>query len=43
MEIKAKESEIHFSKIKALGNKMSTYYGTKIDSCDEIEFLKGVK
>lgn len=26
-----------------LQNKMSTYYGTKIDSCDEIEFLKGVK
>ena len=26
-----------------LQNKMSTYYGTKIDRCDEIEFLKGVK
>lgn len=43
MKAKERASEIPFSKIKALGNKMSTYYGTKIDSCDEIEFLKGVK
>ena len=26
-----------------LRNKLSTYHGTKIDSCDEIEFLKKVK
>lgn len=26
-----------------LHNKLSTFYGTKIDSCDEIEFLKKVK
>lgn len=37
------DTEINIFDIGYLHNKWSKYHGTKIDSCDEIEFLKKVK